>query len=161
MHINSILFHFRFWFIDFIVLTLCSFHLCLERTIFFLFISFSLQFISFFFVLWFCVFCFHWLLFLMGHRQFLWYICPIFLVSRLTARWNLSCLDFSNCCRIQIDPFLYFIYVYFFFWNIFIFIWCFYCFCRCFYVVFGMLCACVWGFFLFLFRNHIILTSLG
>lgn len=43
--------------------------------------------------------------FAMGHRQLLWFICSIFRLSRLTARWNPSCLDFTSAVEYKLTLF--------------------------------------------------------
>lgn len=47
--------------------------------------------------------------FVMGHRQFLWFICPIFLRSRLTARWKPSCLDFTSVAEYKLTLSVWFL----------------------------------------------------
>lgn len=62
--------------------------------------------------------------FAMGHRQLLWFICSIFRLSRLTARWNPSCLDFTSAVEYKLTLFeLFFQHIYFYlilycFWHV-------------------------------------------
>lgn len=78
--------------------------------LFLFFISFLLQFIFhrlnvFFFSVDFDFIDF----FVMGHRQILWFICPIFLLSRLTARWKPSCLDFTSVAEYKLTLSVWFL----------------------------------------------------
>lgn len=62
--------------------------------------------------------------FALGHRQLLWFICSIFRLSRLTARWNPSCLDFTSAVEYKLTLFeLFFQHIYFYlilycFWHV-------------------------------------------